>query len=105
MNHLYNSKVDVLRMTRTSDSMGGWTEVEVIVFNDMACRINWLKTSEKTFFDKETAIIDAKLYCAVVAILAGDRIVYNSKTYEVIGPPKNPDNMDRYLIVEMRLIE
>ena len=101
---LYNVTVDVLRINRTSDSMGGWTEVEVILHNDLKCRINWVRGSEKVFTDKDTWFRDAKLYCNVVDIQTKDRIVYNSKTYEVVNV-SDVDNMGKYLIVEIKLIE
>ncbi len=101
---LYNVTVDVLRITRTSDSMGGFTEVEVILHNDLPCRINWVRGSEKIIFDKNNWFRDAKLYCSVVDIDVKDRIRYDSKTYEVVNV-SNPDNMNKFLTVEMRLIE
>ena len=101
---LYNVTVDVLRITRTSDSMGGATETEVVHINDLPCRINWSRGSERVMFDKDTWFRDAKLYCAVVDIQTKDRIVYDSKTYEVVNV-SNPDNMGKYLIVEMRLVQ
>lgn len=99
---LYNKTVDVMRITKTSDGMGGWTEAEVVHIDNLPCRINWLRGSERVQFDKDTYFRDAKLYCAVVDITNKDRIVYDGITYEVVNV-SNPDNMDRYLIVEMKL--
>ena len=96
--------VDVLRITRTSDSMGGWTEVEVILHNDLKCRINWTKGTERIQFDKITSQIDAKFYCNVVDIQTKDRIKYLNKTYEVLRV-SNVDEVDKYLIVEIKLVE
>ncbi len=101
---MFNKTVDVLRITRTTDSMGGATEVEVILHNDLKCRINWSRGEERVMFDKDTWYRDAKLYCNVVAIQTKDRILYQSKVYEVKNV-SNVDEADEYLIVEMRLIE
>lgn len=101
---LFNVTVDVVRITRTSDSMGGWTEVEVVLHNNLKCRINWVRGSEKVMFDKDTWFRDAKLYCNVIDIKTKDRIIYDSKTYEVVNV-SDPDNMNKYLIVEMRLVQ
>ena len=101
---LYNVTVDVLRMTNTSDDMGGWTEVEVILHNDLKCRINWVRGSEKVMFDRDTWFRDAKMYCGVVDILTKDRVLYNGNTYEVVNV-SNVDNMDRYMVVDLRLVE
>lgn len=104
LKNLYNKTVDVLRITKTSDGGGSWTEVEVVHIHKLPCRINWLRGSERVMFDKDTWFRDAKLYCAVVDVLVKDRISYNSKTYEIVNV-SNPDEMDKYMIVEMRLIE
>ncbi len=101
---LYNVTVDVIRITKTSDSMGGWTDTDVIHINDLPCRINWSKGFEKVQFNKDTHYRDAKLYCAVVDITTHDRIVYDSKTYEIVSV-SNVDNMNRFLTIEMNLIE
>ncbi|KKM88784.1 hypothetical protein LCGC14_1255310 [marine sediment metagenome] len=102
--NLFNTTVDVIRITRASDSMGGWTETEVVLHNNLKCRINWSKGEEKVQFDKDTWYRDAKLYCSVVNIQTRDRIIHKSKTYEVKNV-SNVDEADKYLIVEMRLIE
>lgn len=101
---LYNATVDVLRITRTSDGMGGSTEVEVVHINDLPCRINWSRGSERIMFGKDSWFRDAKMYCGIVDIQTKERILYDSKTYEVVNV-SNVDNMDRFLTVEMRLVE
>ena len=100
---LFNSTVNVIRITKVKDDFGSHTEAEVVLHNNLKCRINWVRGSEKVFFDKDTWFRDAKLYCNVVDIQTKDRIVYNGTSYEVVNV-SNPDNMGRYLIVEMRLI-
>ncbi len=111
MEHLFNSLVDVLRITSTADDFGGSTEVEVVLHNNLKCRINWSKGTEKVFLDKDTWFRDAKLYCKVVDIQTRDRIRYKTSTpvvstkdYEVVNV-SNPDNVGKYLIVEMKLVE
>ncbi len=104
LQNLYNKTVNVLRITKTSADDGSWTEAEVVHIYQLPCRINWLRGSERVMFSKDTWFRDAKVYCAVVDILNKDRISYDSKTYEVVNV-SNPDEMNKYMIVEMRLIE
>lgn len=100
----FNSTVDVIRVTKVSDGLGGWTDTEVIVHNDLACRINWSKGAEKIIFDKTTYYRDAKVYCKVFDILVTDKIVYDSKSYEVVSV-SNPDNLNWYCVLDVKLIE
>ena len=104
----FNSKADIERETKTSDGPGGWTSVWNILHNDLACRINWSTDKgggyEKIQFDKETYFRDAKVYCNIIDITTKDRFVYDSKTYEITSVA-NPDNMNWYLVFDIRLIE
>lgn len=102
--NLFNVTIDIVRMVRTSDSMGGWTEVEVVLHNNLKCRINWSKGEEKIQFDKDTWYRDAKVYCSVVDIQTRDRMKYKNETYEIKNV-SNVDEADKYLILEVRLIK
>lgn len=101
---LFNSKVDVERESRISDDMGGWVSAWAVIHKDLPCRINWSRGSERIMFSKDTWFRDAKIYCAVVDIQTKDRILYDSKAYEIANV-SNPDNVNKYLIVEMKLVE
>lgn len=100
----YNAKVDILRIARTSNNMGGWTEVENVLHNDMPCRIVWTKGIEKIQFAKDTHYSDAKLYCRIVDVTVSDRVDYNGKKYE-IKDVANPDNENKRLVLILKLIE
>ena len=99
-----NAKVNVLRIARTSDSMGGWDEAENVLHNNLPCRIVWTKGIEKTQFQKDTHYGDAKMYCRIIDVTVKDRIVYNSKTYEILDV-SNPDNKNRRLALTLKVIE
>lgn len=100
----YNAKVNVLRIAKTSDNMGGWTEVENVLYNNLPCRINWTKGIEKIQFQKDTHYCDAKMFCRVVDITVNDRISYSNKTYEIVDV-NDPDEKGKRLVVGLKLIE
>ena len=100
----YNAKVDILRITKTFNSMGGWTEVETVLHDDMPCRIVWTKGIEKIQFMKNTHYSDAKLFCRIVDITVLDRVTYDGKKYEIIDVA-NPDNKNTRLVLNLKLIE
>ena len=99
-----NAKVNILRIQKTSDGMGGWTEIENILHNNLPCRIVWTKGVEKIQFLKDTHYSDAKLFCRIIDVTTNDRVVYSSKTYEIVDI-SNPDNKDRQLVLVLKLIE
>lgn len=100
MEHLFNSMVDVKRITKTKDDYGSWTETFELIHDNLKCRINWTKGEEHIMFGKETHIVDAKIYCNVVDIKVTDRVTYKEKDYEVIDV-QNPDEVNKYLIVKL----
>ena len=102
--NLFNTAVDILRTTRTTDDMGGATEVDVVFHNNLKCRINWSRGNERMQFDKDTWVRDAKLYCSVVDILTTDRVRYKSKIYEIVNV-SDADEVGKYLTVEIKLIQ
>ena len=100
----YNAKVNVLRIARTSDGMGGWDEALHVLHNNLPCRITWTKGMEKIQFQKDTHYSDGNLFCRVIDVTEKDRVVYNSKTYEIMDVA-NPDNKSRSIKLILRLIE
>lgn len=100
----YNVKVNIIRITKTSDGAGGWTESESNLHTNLPCRIVWRRGSEKIFFDKTTHVLDARMYCRVVDVTTKDRVSYDSKKYEIVDV-SNPDNMNRQLVLDLRLLE
>ncbi len=99
-----NKKVNVIRIIKTAGALGGWTEVNNVLHNNLPCRLNWKKGSEKIFFAKNTYFRDARMFCRVVDIDVKDRVVYNGKTYEVVDVG-NVDESGRYLTLDLKLIE
>lgn len=100
----YNLKIDILCISRESDGMGGWTEAPAIIHQDVPCRINWSRGSEKIFFDKNTYFRDGKVYCGVINADVKNIVQYNGVNYEIVNI-SNVDEMNRYMILEIRLIQ
>ena len=99
-----NVKVNVIRVAKTSEALGGWTEVETTLHENLPCRINWKRGSEKIYTDKNTYFRDARLFCKVVDIDVKDRIQYNSKTYEIVDV-SNVDEKGSYMTLDLKLVE
>jgi len=105
ISNLFNTKVDVIRIDSTKDSMGGYTEVKTVLHKNMRCRINWTTGIEKIQFDKVTYYRDAKVYCGVYTdIRQYDLIRYKSKDYEIVNI-SNVDEANEYMILEIKLID
>lgn len=100
----FNAKVNVLRITKVDDTMMGSTEVPVVLHSNLPCRINWSRGAERIMFDKNTYYRDAKLFCRVVDITVKDRISYNGTVYQ-IADVSNVDNKNRFLVLDIKLIE
>lgn len=100
----YNAKVDILRIARETNDMGGWSEVENVLHRNLPCRIVWTKGIEKIQFAKDTHYSDAKLFCRIVDVTVSDRVSYNDKKYE-IKDVSNPDNENKRLVLVLKLIE
>lgn len=100
----YNAKVNILRIAKTSNSMGGWTEAENVLHNNLPCRIVWGKGIEKIQFSKDTHYCDAKLFCRIVDVTTKDRVAYGDKKYEIVDV-SNPDNENKRLVLNLKLVE
>lgn len=100
----FNSKIDILSITETTDSAGGHTEIEVELYRDLACRINWTKGSEKVVSDKTTYYRDAKVFCRVKGdITTKHRVKYNGTTYQIVDV-RNVDEANRLMVLDIKLI-
>jgi len=104
MKHLFNSKVDIIRVGKIKDGLGGYDEDEAVIYANMPCRINWSRGSERIQFDKNTYYRDAKLFCGITDVTVKDRIKYSGVNYEIINV-SNVDNVNKYLSLEIKLIE
>lgn len=101
----FNSKANIVRVFKAKDkTTGRWTEAPVVIHADLPCRINWARGSERIMFDKTTYYRDGKVYCDIRDIKTNDRFVYNNVSYEIVNV-SNPDNMNWYMILEIRLIQ
>ncbi len=99
----YKSKINILRVSRTSDGMGGWTKLPAMLHENVPCRINWKKGIEKIFFDKNSYFRDAVVYCGVIEVTNQDIVEYNGTQYEIVSVA-NPDECNKYMVIEMRLV-
>lgn len=99
----FNIKVNILRIAYTPSAMGQ-AEVVNVLHNNLSCRINWKRGSEKIFFEKNSYFRDGKLYCRVVDITAKDRVQYKSKIYQIVDV-NDTDESGRLLVLDIRIIE
>ena len=102
MNHLYNIKVDVIRITKIKEGGLGSSESESVLHRNLPCRISWSSGSEKIQFNKDTYYRDGKLFCNVVDITVEDRIRFNGVIYEIVDV-EDPHNMGRFLKLQLKL--
>lgn len=98
-----NSKVNILRIAKTTSAMGQ-TEVPNVLYNNLPCRINWKRGQEKIFFAKNSYFRDGKLFCRVVDITTKDRVQYKNKTYRIVDV-NNTDESSRLLVLDIRIVE
>jgi len=99
----YKSKINILRPARVPDGQGGWTKVHNVINQDVPCRINWKKGTEKIFFGKNSYFRDAVIYCSKIDIINEDMIEYDGTRYEVVDVA-NPDEVNRYMILTVRKV-
>jgi len=99
---LFNCKVDFIRFSKVQDNMGGWSEAEGVIYQNVPCRINWSGGVEKIQFDKNTYYRDGKLYCRPLDITVEDRVRYINATYDILNI-NNVDNVNKYLVLDIKL--
>ncbi len=100
----YNSKINILRSNRVEDEIGSWEVIEVTLHENLPCRINWTKGTEKIQFNKITHFCDAKVFCRAIDITVKDVVLFDEKRYEILNVI-NFDNMNRYIRLEILKIE
>jgi len=98
-----NKKVNILRITTSPGAMGV-SEVANVLHNNLPCRINWKRGTQKIFFAKDTYFRDAKLYCRVVDITVKDRVQYGSRIYQIVDVA-NADETNRFMVLDLKLVE
>ena len=99
----YESGIVIQRLTQVSNGMGGYTDTwsTHLTING---RIRPLNGNERLSADKTTLFATHRLYCDVIDIKESDRVLYNSKIYQVKFV-SNVMNFDRHLQVDLELIE
>lgn len=100
----YNTKINVIRISLGADDLGGQNETPTTIHTDLPCRVNWSKGKEVVLHDKITHARDAKIYCRIVDITVLDRVVLDSKTYDIVSV-NNVDNTNRQLVLEVKKVE
>ncbi len=103
---IYNITVDVIRVTKATTARGQ-TETPVTIVNDMPCHIKWTSGRERMMFHKETHFLDAVLHCRVpagVTIVVTDKIIYNSKYYEIVDL-YDLNNLGKLLVITIKKIK
>lgn len=100
----YNKKINILRGSRVKDELGSWKVIEETLHEDLPCRINWTKGTEKIQFNKTTHYCDAKIFCGVIDVTIKDVVLYNEKRYEILNVI-NFDDVNRYMRLEVLKIE
>ena len=99
----FKSKINILRIIKTTTAMGQ-AEVPNVLHNNLPCKINWKRGSEKIFFAKNSYFRDGKLYCRVIDVTVKDRVQYKSKTYQIVDV-NNVDEVNRFLVLDIKIIE
>lgn len=101
-----NSIAEVQQITTSQTGMGGQKKNYSTRISALACRISkkFKGLNEVEQFGKLTIRNLWMLYCeattAALAIIETDRIIFNSKTYDITGI-YNPGQLDRHLEIEL----
>jgi len=104
MRHLYNQKIDVIRITRTDSALGP-VESESTLHSDLPCRWIWTRGEERVVTGRTGREKEATILCAVVDITAKDRIIYNSVTYEIFSVLKHDEFQNQYLEISVGVLQ
>lgn len=104
MTHLFNKKVNVIRVTMV-DTLTGEDEVEATHIENLPCRIVQPRGTEEVRSSKIARVVDFNLYCAVVDITKSDRIVYGSETYEVLNIKPIQEGSASFLKIALGFVE
>jgi len=107
MRNLFNKKINILRVSRVSDGLGGFTEDWTTLYSDIPARIQSSRSVNRTntYLDKEELIADYFAFIPYYSnINEGDRVSFDSKLFE-IRKIENPDETSRYLKLYLREVE
>lgn len=101
--NLFDKTLNLMRVTRTSDGMGGWTE-NWESQGTFKGRISPLGSSERMIGDKIYASATHKVYCEAMDIREDDRLVWGSWTFQILGIV-NPSEGAHFLQILVQEIE
>ena len=90
-------------LTRTSDSMGGWTEAWADS-TDFKGRLSIMPVAERMASDKITVYASHRLYCNNLTITEEDRIKLSTRFFEIKGI-RNPSNLGEIGHLELDVLE
>lgn len=97
----FNSSVDIQRVVRTDDDIGGQTEDWPNLHTGLACCIQPRRGFEIVAHDKRQAEVTHIMYCKPVDILPSDRINNNGVLYDVLLV-RNIDMLGRFLTLNLK---
>lgn len=103
----YDSSVTIQQLTTTKTGMGGLKKDYSTRISGLKCRISSKRSREVDEFGKLTNRTILRLYCTATAtnraIVASDRVVHSSKTYEITAV-RNPAEQNHHLEIDLREI-
>jgi len=100
-----NSSMTVQRVARSSDGAGGWTPTWTSLYATAPCRLQPMGGEEQTIYDKRGVPSTHKLFCETVySFIEDDRIVVDSKTYDVVLV-RDIDLMSHHQEVNLRRVK
>lgn len=96
---LFRNRIEIMRVETTEDELGNQVEVEQI-FRSAWAMIKTLKGSE---YLKAAAVQATKIYRFVIHYTPGItndmKVLYDGRTFDIIEPPTNDDEMDKTLTI------
>ncbi len=92
------STVNVQTPTATRDSYGGYEESWGNAIVGLPCRINPVSGTEAFSMGKEGATITHKIYCVPRTITESDRIVFGTRTFDIIEV-RDTDELGRLMVI------
>ena len=106
--HLWNITVDIERPTATQGAHGEPVKTWAVIYNDIRGRLQKRKMvpiEEAESLGRDATFADFNFYTDVVyTILATDRVIYGSRTFEVLGAD-NSNQMGVFQRVELEEIK
>ena len=103
---LMNNTMDVKSVVIASGTFGDESRTLTDKYTGVSCRIRQLNGSEVNNLERRGIISTHRVYCnATISVSAKDELVIKGKTYQVVGPPNNPHDMDHHLQIDVLLTE